>query len=386
MLDTNIYDYQTFATQGLKSSFDSLFHSVSSFSFGHGPLGAEVKSLKHKVIEMKNTITELKEIIKDMAGHSRVAGEIFLKNEIPHTMQIRFQGMSGCTAQEGNTELRNMLSNIYTEEKKKAILQNPNRLGQRVEVKPSGLSAKNELIEASKIFFKSHNNVLDGIPVEMDDCELERQYDLTYTAMKNFVSVCIISQFTLYPGFTWIKIGFKERELLALINDDLMFSYLGADNCLRLFAFIKSWGAKTLLVATIRTRIKSILKTKIQPDASTTNCNEIEESEDELARDVNTSVSANKGDSLEMFDCYESDESDDNEDEGEEEKRMAREIKALAQKTRECEFALEQARLRRSVTSSKNNKGPVARNPRKQQNLSASIHPSVVTPTTRKYI
>ncbi|KAG2198405.1 hypothetical protein INT47_009810 [Mucor saturninus] len=54
------------------------------------------------------------------------------------------------------------------------MLPNSNRLGQRVEVKPSNLSAKNELIEASRIYFKSHNNVLKGGPVEMDDCELER--------------------------------------------------------------------------------------------------------------------------------------------------------------------------------------------------------------------
>ncbi|KAG2191890.1 hypothetical protein INT47_007079 [Mucor saturninus] len=148
MLDNNIYDYQTSATQGLDSSFDSLFNSASSSSFGHDPLVAEVKSLKHEVIEMKNTITELKEMIKDMAGHSRFAGKIFLKKEIPHTMLIRFQDMSAFTDQEGNTELRNMFSNIYTEEKKKAILQNPNCLGQRVEVKPSGLSAKKEIIEA----------------------------------------------------------------------------------------------------------------------------------------------------------------------------------------------------------------------------------------------
>ncbi|KAG2193737.1 hypothetical protein INT47_010418 [Mucor saturninus] len=298
-------------------------------------------------------------------------------------MLIRFQGMSGFTDQEGNTELRNMLSNVYTEEKKKAILQNPNRLGHRVKCKPSGLSAKNELIEASKIYFKSDNNVLEGGPVEMDDCDLERRYELMYTAMKNFVTVYIFPKFTPYPGFTWMKIGFNERELLALISEDHMFSYLGADNCLPLFAFTKSWGAKNLLVAAIRNRVKSILKTKIQPEAPTTIFNEIEESEDELARDVNTSVSANEGDNLETLDC---DESDQSEDEGEEEKIMAREIKALAQKTREREFALEQAKLRRSTTSSKNNKGPVAKKPRRQKNSYASSHPSVVTPTTKKHI
>ncbi|KAG2191237.1 hypothetical protein INT47_008605 [Mucor saturninus] len=351
MLDNNIYDYQTSATQGLDSSFESLFNSASSSSFGHDPLVAEVKSLKHEVMEMKKTITELKEMIKDMAGHSR------------------FAGMSGFTDQEGNTELRNMLSNIYTEEKKKAILQDPNRLGHRFKGKPSGLSAKNELIEASKIYFKSDNNVLEGGPVEMDDCELELRYELMYTAMKNFVTI-----------------GFNERKLLALIIEDHMFSYLGADNCLPLFAFTKSWGAKNLLVAAIRNRVKSFLKTKIQPEAPTTIFNEIEESEDELVRDVNTSVSANEGENLETLDCEESDESDESEDEGEEEKRMAREIKALAQKTREREFALEQAKLRRSATYSKNNKGPVAKKPRKQKNSSASSHPSVVTPTTKKLI
>ncbi|KAG2192336.1 hypothetical protein INT47_011157 [Mucor saturninus] len=253
-------------------------NSASSSSFGHDPLVAEEKSLKHEVMEIKNTITELKEMIKDMAGHSR------------------FAGMSGFTDQEGNTELRNMLSNIYTEEKKKAILQNPNCLGQRVEVKPSGLSAKNELIVASKIYyFKSHNNVLQGGPVEMDDCELERRYDLTYTAMKNFVTVYILPQFTLYPDFTWMKIGFKKRELLALISEDHMFSYLGADNCLPLFAFTKSGVLKTFWLLQSETV----------------------------------------------------------------------EIKAPAQKTREREFALEQAKLRRSSTSSKNNKGPAAKKLRK---------------------
>ncbi|KAG2190842.1 hypothetical protein INT47_011664, partial [Mucor saturninus] len=115
----------------------------------------------------------------------------------------------------------------------------------------------------------------------------------------------------------------------------------------------------------------------IQPEASTTIINEIEESEDELARDANTSVSANERDNLETLEC------DEGEDEREEEKRMAREIKTLAQKTREREFALEQAKLRRSATSSKNNKSPVAKKPRKQKNSSASSHPSVVTPTTK---
>ncbi|KAG2191044.1 hypothetical protein INT47_006197 [Mucor saturninus] len=336
MLDNNIYDYQTSATQGLNSFFDSLFNSASSSSFGHDPLVAEVKSLKHDVMEMKNTITELKEMIKDMAGHSRFA-VLFDIYDIT-------------------------LSNIYTEEKKKTILQNPNRLGHRIKGKPSGLSAKNELIEASKIYFKSVNNVLEGGPVEMDDCELERRCELMYTAMKNFVTVYIFPKFTPYPGFTWMKIGFNERELLALISEDHMFSYIGADNCLPLFAFTKRWGAKNLLVAAIRNRVKSILKTKIQPEAPTTIFNEIEESEDELARDVNTSVSANEGDNLETLDCDET------------------------QKTREREFALEQAKLRRSATSSKNNKGPVAKKPRKQKSSSASSHPSVVAPTTKKHI
>ncbi|KAG2191182.1 hypothetical protein INT47_001393 [Mucor saturninus] len=279
--------------QSFDSPLDSIFHSASSSSFGHAPLVAEVKSLKHDVIEMKNTITELKEMIKHMAGHSRVAG-------------------------------------------------------QRVEVKPSGLSAKNEIMEASKIYFQSHNNVLEGGPVEMDDCELERRYDLSYTAIKNFVTVSILPQ-----------------ELLALTSDNHMFSYLGADNCLPLFAFTKSWRSKNLLVAAIRNRVESIPQTKIQPEASTTIFNEIEESEDELARDVNTSVSTNEGDNLETLDCDESDET---------------------QKTREREFALEQAKLRRSATSSKNNKGPVANKPRKQKKSSASSHPSVVTPTTKKHI
>ncbi|KAG2190396.1 hypothetical protein INT47_006033 [Mucor saturninus] len=205
---------------------------------------------------MKNTITELKEMIKHMAGHSRVAG-------------------------------------------------------QRVEVKPSGLSAKNEIMEATKIYFQSHNNVLEGGPVEMDDCELERRYDLSYTAIKNFVTVSILPQ-----------------ELLALTSDNHMFSYLGADNCLPLFAFTKSWRSKNLLVAAIRNRVKSIPQTKIQPEASTTIFNEIEERE----------------------------------------------------------FALEQAKLRRSATSSKNNKRLVAKKPRKQKKSSASSHPSVVTPTTKKHI
>lgn len=105
-----------------------------------------------------------------------------------------------------------------------------------------------------------------------------------------------------------------------------------------------------------------------------------------MAGDINTSVYANEGDNIETLDCDESEESDEGEDEGEEEKRMAREIKALAQRTREREFALEQAKLRRSATSSDNNKSPVTKKPRKQKNSSASSHLSVVTPTTKKYI
>ena len=263
MLDTNIYDYQTSATQGLNSSFDSLFNSASSSSFGHDPLVAEVQSLKHEVMEMKNTITELKEMIKHMAGHSRVAGKIILKKEIPHTMLIRFQGMSGSTDQEGNKELRNLLSSIYTEEKKKALLKNPNHLGQRVKDKPVGVSAKNQVIEASKAYFKSDDNILEGGPVSLNDSELERRYDLAYTAMKNFVTVYVLPQFTLYSGFTWMKIGFEQRELFALIADDHLFHYLGADNCLPLFAFSKSWGSKNILVAAVRNRVKSIFKTKV---------------------------------------------------------------------------------------------------------------------------
>ncbi|KAI7870886.1 uncharacterized protein EV154DRAFT_570807 [Mucor mucedo] len=164
-------------------------------------------------MEMKNTITELKEMIKHMAGHSRVAGKIILKKEIPHTVIIRFQGMSGSTDQEGNTELRNLLSSIYTEEKKKGLLKNPNHLGQRVKAKPVGVSAKNQVIEASGTYFESDHNILEGGPVSMNDCELERRYDLSYTAMKNFVTVYVLPQFTLYSGFTYMKISQKPRKV-----------------------------------------------------------------------------------------------------------------------------------------------------------------------------
>ncbi|KAI7873755.1 uncharacterized protein EV154DRAFT_487077 [Mucor mucedo] len=157
------------------SNIPILFNSASNSFFGHDPLVAEVQSLKHEVMEMKNTITELKEMIKHMADHSRVAG-------------------------------------------------------QRVEAKPSGVSAKNPVIEDSRTYIKSHNNILEGGPIAMDDFEPER--------------------------FTWMKIGFEKREMLALIADDHMFSYLGADNDLPLFAFSNSWGSKNLLIAAIRNRVK----------------------------------------------------------------------------------------------------------------------------------
>ncbi|KAI7880029.1 uncharacterized protein EV154DRAFT_568579 [Mucor mucedo] len=157
MLDTNIYNYQTSVSQGLDSPFNSLFNSASSSAFGHNHLVAEVPFLKHEVMEIKTTITELKEMNKHMAGHSGI------------------QGMSGSTDQEGNTELRNLFSNIYTEEKKKALLQNPNCFNQHVKAKPLGVSAKNQVIEISRTYFKSHRNILEGGSVSMNDCELERR-------------------------------------------------------------------------------------------------------------------------------------------------------------------------------------------------------------------
>ncbi|KAI7880030.1 uncharacterized protein EV154DRAFT_568580 [Mucor mucedo] len=146
-------------------------------------------------------------------------------------------------------------------------------------------------------------------------------------------------------------IGFEQRELFALIADDHMFSYLGADNCLPLFAFSKRWGSQHLLVAAVRNHVKSIFRTKVK--------NTIEnESEDELAEDINTSVSANEGDNIETLDCDESDESDQGEDE------------------EDREFALEQTKLHRSVTSSNNNMSPIATKPHDNVHQSRCINPA----------
>ncbi|KAG2191240.1 hypothetical protein INT47_012750 [Mucor saturninus] len=160
-------------------------------------------------------------------------------------MTIGFQDLSGSTDKESNTDLRFILSNINNEEKKIALLRNPDCLGQHVGVEYLGLYAKNELIDASRTYFTSHNNVLEGGHVEMDVRKQEGQYNFTYNAMTNFVTVYVLPQFTLYLGISWSNIGCQKRKLLALEGEDRMFSYIPADDYAPIFVFTNSWRSKT---------------------------------------------------------------------------------------------------------------------------------------------